>query len=211
MQVESSATPLLTIDEVEQIQRKKIATIIGHVFQLTYAAFYDKLVQEEKVNRCQGCTIQHPSQRQHSCLMLDTEDAWFYYHDEAREQIDLAVVMKTVESVCSTLGLKLDQTWERYLTELPKLPWTSLYLTSLELENYDEDMKHRVLYALYYGPCGIKTNDFSSVENHKDENAEEVMIVDPTEVQCPENIVRKEEKLMDLDYVINEIQNKFYF
>ena len=136
---------MLTVDEVEQIQRKKVATIIGHVFQLTYAAFFDKLVQEEKVNRCHGCAIQHSSQRQHSCLMLDTEDAWFHYHDEAREQIDLAVVMKTVESVCSALGLKLGQTWERYLTELPKLPWTSLYLTSLELEHYAEDMKERVL------------------------------------------------------------------
>ena len=51
MQVESSAKPMLTVDEVEQIQRKKVATIIGHVFQLTYAAFLDKLVQEEKVNR----------------------------------------------------------------------------------------------------------------------------------------------------------------
>ena len=202
---------MLTIDEVEQIQRKKVATIIGHVFQLTYAAFFDKLVQEEKVNRCQGCAIQHPSQRQHSCLMFDTEDSWFYYHNEAREQIDLAVVMKTVESVCSTLGLKLGQTWESYLTELPKLPWTSLYLTSLELENYDEDMKERALYALYNGPCGIKTNDFRSVEIHKDESAEEVMNVDTTEVQCPEIVVRKEEKRMDLDYVINEIQNKFYF
>ena len=49
MQVESTSKPLLTVDEVEQIQRKKVATIIGHVFQLTYAAFYDKLVQEEKV------------------------------------------------------------------------------------------------------------------------------------------------------------------
>ena len=78
MRVESSATPLLTIDEVEQIQCKKVATIIGHVFQLTYAAFFDKLVQEDKVNRCYGCIIQHPSQRQHSCLMLNIEDAWFY-------------------------------------------------------------------------------------------------------------------------------------
>ena len=50
MQVKSSATPLLPIDEVEQIQRKKVATIIGHVFQLTYDAYCDKLVQEEKVN-----------------------------------------------------------------------------------------------------------------------------------------------------------------
>ena len=155
MQVESTSQPMLTMDEVEQIQRKKVATIIGHVFQLTYAAFFDKLVQEEKVNRRHGCTLQHPSQRQHSCLMLDTEDAWFYYHDVAREQIDLAVVMQTVEGVCSTLGLKLCQTWKSYLTELPKLPWTSLNLTSLELENYDEDMKERVLYALYYGPCGL--------------------------------------------------------
>ena len=140
--------------------------------------------------------------------MLDTEDAWFYYHDVAREQIDLAVVMKTAESVFSTLRLKIGQTWESYLMELPKLPWTSLYLTSLELEHHVEDMKERVLYALYYGPCGLKT---SSVETHKDDNAEEVMNVDPTEVQCPENIIRKEEKLMDLDYVINGIQNRFYF
>ena len=208
MQVESTSKPLLTVDEVGQIQRKKLATIIGHVFQLTYAAYCDKLVQEEKVNRCHGCTIQHPSQRQHSCVTLDTEDAWFYYHDVGREQIDLAVVMKTVQSVCSTLGLKLGQTWESYLTELPKLPWTSVYLTSLELENYDEDMKERVLYALYNGPCGLK---MSSVEIHKDDNTEKVMNVDPIEVQCPENVVRKEEKGMDLDYVINEIQNKLYF
>ena len=60
-------------------------------------------------------------------------------------------------------------------------------------------------------PCGIKTNDFCSVEIHKDDNAEEVMNVDPTEVQYPENIIRKEEIGMDLDCVINEIQNKFCF
>ena len=48
------------------------------------------------------------------------------------------------------------------------------------------------------------------METHKDDNAEEDMNVDPTEVQCPENVVRKEENLMDLDCVINEIQKKFY-
>ena len=191
MQAKAPFKPMLTVDEVEQIHRKKVATIIGHVFQLTYAAYCDKLVQEEKANRCHGCAIQHPSQRQHCCLMLDTEDAWFCYHDEAREQIYLAMVMQTVESVCSTLGLKLGQTRESYLTELPKLPWTSLYLTSLELENYDEDMKERVLYALNYGPCGLKT---SSLEIHKDDNTEEVMNVDPIEVQCPGNVVRKKRK-----------------
>ena len=71
---------------------------------------------------------------------MDTEDVWFYYRDEAYKQIGLAMVMRTAEIVCSTLQCKLGQTWESYLTELPKLPWTSLYLTSLELENYDEDI-----------------------------------------------------------------------
>ena len=38
MQVEWSCKPLFTIDEVEKVQRQKIASFIGHVFQLTYAA-----------------------------------------------------------------------------------------------------------------------------------------------------------------------------
>ena len=42
--------------------------------------------------------------------MLDIEDVWFYYHNEARKQIDLAMVMQTVENVSSTLGLKPGQT-----------------------------------------------------------------------------------------------------
>ena len=97
---------------------------------------------------------------------MDIKDVWLYYHDEARDQIDPAMVMKTVESICSTPGLKLGQTWVSYLTELPKLPWTTIFLTSLKLERYDEDMKECVLYALCYCPCGLKTNDFSNVEIH---------------------------------------------
>ena len=37
MQVESSATPLLTIDKVKKVQRQRIASFIGHVFQQTNA------------------------------------------------------------------------------------------------------------------------------------------------------------------------------
>ena len=38
MQVESSATPLLMVDEVEQVHRQRAVSLISHVFQLTYAA-----------------------------------------------------------------------------------------------------------------------------------------------------------------------------
>ena len=48
MQVESSATPLLTIGEVEKVQPQRIANFIGLVFQLTYAALIDKLIQKKE-------------------------------------------------------------------------------------------------------------------------------------------------------------------
>ena len=57
MQVESSATPLLTIDKVEKVQRQKIASFIGHVFQLTYAALIDKLIQQDKPHHCHGLKL----------------------------------------------------------------------------------------------------------------------------------------------------------
>ena len=66
------------------------------------------MIQEEKINRCNGCAIHHPSQRQHSCLMMDSEDAWFYFRDDVVENIDLNLVLKTAESVCSGLVLN----WE---------------------------------------------------------------------------------------------------
>ena len=69
--VDSRLGRLLTIDEVEQVQRQRIASLIGHIFQLTYANMVDELIQEEKLNHCHGCAIQHQSQGQHLCLMMD--------------------------------------------------------------------------------------------------------------------------------------------
>ena len=76
IQTESSATPLLTVDKAEKVQRQRVVSLIRHVFQLTYAAMVDKFIQQEKLNRCRGCAIQHQSQNQHSCLMVDNYDAW---------------------------------------------------------------------------------------------------------------------------------------
>ena len=99
--VDSRRRRLLTIDEVEQVQRQSIAGLIGHIFQLTYANMVDELIQEEKLNRCHGCAIQHPSQRQHSCLMMDKEDSWLYYREDVVEKIDLNA--STMLKVCVRL------------------------------------------------------------------------------------------------------------
>ena len=109
IQIESN---ILTVDEVERIQRQRVANLIGHVFQLAYAAMLDALIHGEKLKRCNGCEIDHPSQRQHSCVMMDSEDAWMYYRDDVVEKMDLNVVLKAAESVCSAIGLKLGKSWE---------------------------------------------------------------------------------------------------
>ena len=103
-----------------------------------------------------------------------------YYRDDVVEKIDLNVVLKTAESVCSAIGLKLGKSWEAYLTELPKFPRTSIYLTSLELEGsigvfQPKQLQDRILYAFYYGPNGLRCKDSSGME-----------ITPQDVVQCPE-------------------------
>ena len=190
--VDSRLGRLLTIDEVEQVQRQRIASLIGHIFQLTYANMVDELIQEEKLNRCHGCAIQHPSQRQHSCLMMDKEDSWLYYREDVVEKIDLNAVLNNVESVCKALGFKLGQSWKTYVSELPKMPWTSIFLASLEVDGFDGDIKSRVLRATHDGPNGLKSKDFTDLK---------------AEIECPEQVVREDEEPMEIDSVINDIQN----
>ena len=179
--VDSRLGRLLTIDEVEQVQRQRIASLIGHIFQLTYANMVDELIQEEKLNRCHGCVIQHPSQRQHSCLMMDKEDSWLYCREDVVEKIDLNAVLNNVESVCKALGFKLGQSWKMYVICL-----TSIFLASLEVDGFDGDIKSRVLRAIHDGPNGLKSKDFS------DQKAE---------IECPEQVVRKDEEPVEIDSV----------
>ena len=115
-----------------------------------------------------------------------------YYREDVVEKIDLNAVLNNVESVCKALGFKLGQSWKMCVSELPKMPWTSIFLASLEVDGFDGDIKSRVLRAIHDGPNGLKSKDFS------DQKAE---------IECPETIIRKEEQPMDLDLVINEIQN----
>ena len=154
----STSKPQLMVDEVEKVQRQQIASLVGHVFQLTYAGIFDSFIQEEKVNHC-------PIKRQHTCVMMDSEDGWFYYHDSE--------VLKTAKSMCDVFAFKLGQSWEVYVLELPNLPWTSIYLTSLELESFGEiiqpkELQKHFLYAIYYGPCGLKCKDFNGMKADKD-------------------------------------------
>ena len=72
---DSRATPLLAIDEVEQVQRQRIVSLIGHMFKLTYTTMVNELIQDKKLNRCYGFAVQHPNQRKRSRLIMDKGDS----------------------------------------------------------------------------------------------------------------------------------------
>ena len=125
--------------------------------------------------------------------MMDKEDSWSYCREDVVEKIDLNAVLNNVESVCNAFGFKLGQSWKMYVSEPPKMPWTSIFLTSLEVDGFDGDITSRVLPAIYDGPNGLKSKDFS------DQKAE---------IECPKQVGKKDEEPMEIDSVINDIQNK---
>ena len=96
------------------------------------------------------------------------------------------------------LGFKLGKSWEAYVTKLPKMPWTSIYLASLKLDVFQQgdDLQSGILYALYYGQNGLKWKDFGDQQET---------------IECPERVVRKDQQPVDLDLIINDIQNKLCF
>ena len=112
---------------------------------------------------------------------MDNDDAWMYYHDEVVEQIDLNSILNATESICSALGFNRGKSWEAYVTELPKLPWTSIYLACLELDVFQQggDLQSRILYALYYEPNGLEWKDFGDQQET---------------IECPDRVVRKDEQ-----------------
>ena len=78
---------------------------------------------------------------------------WFHYFDQAIDDIDHANVMT-------------------------KLPKTAMYFASLELKNQSgevaqaEELKDRIICAIYYGPNGLKWNDFSRLKSARYSNQE---------------------------------------
>lgn len=205
------------VDEFDIFTGQRVASLVDRVFQLTFAALCDELIQQVKIGCCDGCAINHLSQTAHSCLMINQEDAWFRYFDQAVEKVDLVHVMKLAQNVCSTLGIYVSDNWQSSLAELPKLPRTALYLSSLELKNSGnvvqvEEIVDRVIYAIYNGLNGQKREAFSNMQSVSYCNQE----LRSTELTNDYEVYeRKEgsdkELSKDIDLVISEIQNNLRF
>ena len=78
-------------EEIFQSHRQKlIEDKLLKCYAEEIAIVISKLVNKN----CNGCFIQHPSQRQHDCLMMEADEKLWIYFDDALENISQANVMK---------------------------------------------------------------------------------------------------------------------
>ena len=52
-----------------------------------YASEIASIVTTFVVQSCNGCIIDHPSQRQHSCLMMEPDEKMWLYFDDAMDSV----------------------------------------------------------------------------------------------------------------------------
>ena len=61
------------------------------------------------------------------------------------------------------------------------------------MDGFDGDLQSRILRTTHDGPNELKSKDFSDQQ---------------AEIECPEQVVRKDEQPMEIDSVINKIHTK---
>ena len=59
-----------------------------------YAGEIASVINQLVVENCNGCIIDHPSQRQHPCLMMESDERLSMYFDDALSKISEARVME---------------------------------------------------------------------------------------------------------------------
>ncbi len=87
------------IDEIKipQSDRQKL---IEQKLTECYAEEISSVISNLVVENCNGCITDHPSQRQHPCLMMKSDERLFLYFDEALPRISEAkVIEKFMESL----------------------------------------------------------------------------------------------------------------
>ena len=58
-----------------------------NLMNVIFSQCIDLRAQQLRKEKCCGCEIDHPSQRQHDCLMMSDEEAWITYGLEAIEHV----------------------------------------------------------------------------------------------------------------------------
>ena len=136
-------------DEVSSVDCKKLFTLLEVIYAEAVFNEISKLSKE----RCCGCEYDHPSQRQHDCLMLSEQEKWESYGLEAIDRvINKRMVWREFLEAIRVLKLQYHKDVREHFESLQKSPdSTFVYsLMDLCLNTENREFKSILNYLSYW-------------------------------------------------------------
>ena len=117
-------------DEVSSVDYQKLCKLLETIIAWAVSDEIEKLSKE----RCCGCEYDHPSQRQHDCLMLTVEEKWATYGLEAMERVNSKqMIWHLFLEAMRILKLKYYNSIVDHLNDLQRDPDSALLDSLMEL------------------------------------------------------------------------------
>ena len=108
---------MIVSDEVEMVMRAKIQQVLKF--------FYVELCRREMIKQlmkdCEGCEKDWPSQWDHTCCIINDDDFWTYYFDDAKSTIDLSLIREVCANLVKLVEVSSSSEWEDLVLSLPSM------------------------------------------------------------------------------------------
>lgn len=108
---------------------------IKYIKEAMYTEIVDDILfqlSKQLEKHCNGCHINHPSQRQHSCLTTTQEDLIDFYFEDILDQVDFYKVLEQWYPLLNRMHLSQ---WE---TERVHIMWTNIKEEFTMMARYPE-------------------------------------------------------------------------
>ena len=105
------------MESIQATQEDNGIRMMVEIYMFTYARKLREAVEDLTRKYCYGCRIDHPSQRNHPCLVLAERERLNIFVDDAMEDIDCQEVLNLWKNETKLIDIsqKLKDTFERLL------------------------------------------------------------------------------------------------
>ena len=132
-------------DEVSSSDYKKLFSLLEAIYAEAVAREVGKLTKE----RCCGCEYDHPSQRQHDCIMLSEQERWQSYGLEAIERV---IVKRMV--------------WREFVEAIRVMKLQYHKDVREHFDNFEKSPDSTFVYSLMDRRENTKDSEFESIFNY---------------------------------------------
>ena len=92
-------TTIKNVDEVDMAERAFLVELITTILKLSYTSCCEEFVWKTVNSSCEGCQLKLPSQSDHLCVMMEEEQAWNLFYDDAMQLVETNRVWELATSV----------------------------------------------------------------------------------------------------------------